>query len=156
MNLKKWLSAQVGMSCNEIYDIVTLQICLGDRIEVTVLNALSSEEVSFHWHGLRHMARPHMDGVSMISQCPIMPYTSFRYEMVPESTGTHFYHAHSGTNSRLVILVIISYVPNMFINIHTIVLNHCSEPCPMVIEFIFQIWSSHFSPFRETFGMKYL
>ncbi|XP_043272598.1 putative laccase-9 isoform X2 [Venturia canescens] len=36
-----------------------------------------------------------MDGVPMISQCPILPYTNFRYEIMPESTGTHFYHAHS-------------------------------------------------------------
>ncbi|XP_025262384.1 laccase-9 isoform X5 [Camponotus floridanus] len=36
-----------------------------------------------------------MDGVSMITQCPILPYNGFRYKINPESTGTYFYHAHS-------------------------------------------------------------
>ncbi|KYN42603.1 Laccase-1 [Trachymyrmex septentrionalis] len=36
-----------------------------------------------------------MDGVPMITQCPILPFGGFRYKITPESTGTYFYHAHS-------------------------------------------------------------
>ncbi|KYN02752.1 Laccase-1 [Cyphomyrmex costatus] len=36
-----------------------------------------------------------MDGVPMITQCPILPFGGFRYKIIPESTGTYFYHAHS-------------------------------------------------------------
>ncbi|XP_057321478.1 uncharacterized protein LOC130665190 [Microplitis mediator] len=36
-----------------------------------------------------------MDGVTMITQCPILPFTSFRYDFKPDSNGTYFYHAHS-------------------------------------------------------------
>ena len=44
-----------------------------------------------------------MDGVSLISQCPILPYTSFRYEVKPEREGTYFYHAHSGMTLHLLL-----------------------------------------------------
>ncbi|XP_071645358.1 uncharacterized protein [Temnothorax longispinosus] len=36
-----------------------------------------------------------MDGVPMITQCPILPFGGFRYKITPESAGTYFYHAHS-------------------------------------------------------------
>ncbi|KAL6441025.1 hypothetical protein ACFW04_003413 [Cataglyphis niger] len=36
-----------------------------------------------------------MDGVPMITQCPILPYNGFRYKINPEKAGTYFYHAHS-------------------------------------------------------------
>ncbi|XP_070159021.1 uncharacterized protein [Polyergus mexicanus] len=72
-----------------------IQICLGDTIEVLVYNKLKSDELTFHWHGIRQKDFNYMDGVPMITQCPILPYNGFRYKINPESTGTYFYHAHS-------------------------------------------------------------
>lgn len=76
--------------------IFLLQICLGDTIEVLVYNKLGSDELTFHWHGIRQKDSNHMDGVPMITQCPILPFSGFRYKIHPDSAGTYFYHAHSG------------------------------------------------------------
>ncbi|CAL1689104.1 unnamed protein product [Lasius platythorax] len=72
-----------------------IQICLGDTIEVLVYNKLRSDELTFHWHGIRQKDLNYMDGVPMITQCPILPFNGFRYKINPESAGTYFYHAHS-------------------------------------------------------------
>lgn len=72
------------------------QVCLGDTIEVVVYNKLGNDELAIHWHGIRQKGFNHMDGVSMITQCPILPFSGFRYKVHPESAGTYFYHAHSG------------------------------------------------------------
>ncbi|XP_025159516.1 laccase-1 isoform X2 [Harpegnathos saltator] len=72
-----------------------IQVCLDDTIEVVVHNKLGSDELAVHWHGIRQKGFNHMDGVPMITQCPILPFSGFRYKISPESAGTHFYHAHS-------------------------------------------------------------
>ncbi|XP_053598789.1 uncharacterized protein LOC103578067 isoform X2 [Microplitis demolitor] len=72
-----------------------IEICLGDSVEIFVHNKLLSTEISFHWHGISQQGSSHMDGVAMITQCPILPFTSFRYDFKPDSNGTYFYHAHS-------------------------------------------------------------
>ncbi|XP_057322430.1 uncharacterized protein LOC130665839 isoform X1 [Microplitis mediator] len=72
-----------------------IEICLGDSVEIFVHNKLLSTEISFHWHGISQQGSSHMDGVTMITQCPILPFTSFRYDFKPDSNGTYFYHAHS-------------------------------------------------------------
>ena len=64
-------------------------------MEVYLYNKLDSE-LSFHWHGIRQKGSVHMDGVPMVTQCPILPFSAFRYKMRPENPGTYFYHAHSG------------------------------------------------------------
>lgn len=71
------------------------KICLGDTLEVYLYNKLDFE-VSFHWHGIHQKGFVHMDGVPMITQCPILPFSGFRYKMKPDNAGTYFYHAHSG------------------------------------------------------------
>lgn len=59
----------------------SIQVCLGDTIVVNVENHLHSfEGTTIHWHGLR--IPPHMDGVSMITQCPIDPMTTFQYRFL--------------------------------------------------------------------------
>ncbi|XP_076233348.1 uncharacterized protein LOC143178508 [Calliopsis andreniformis] len=72
----------------------TIEVCLGDTIEVFLYNKLGSEELSFHWHGLRQKNFDHMDGVSMVTQCPILPFGGFRYQIKPEIVGTYMYYAH--------------------------------------------------------------
>ncbi len=47
---------------------------------VNVHNMLEGGEgVSLHWHGVLQEGTPHMDGVTMLTQCPIHPYTTFQY-----------------------------------------------------------------------------
>ncbi|XP_071856608.1 uncharacterized protein [Bombus fervidus] len=71
-----------------------IEVCLGDTIEVILYNRLGTEELSFHWHGIRQRNSAHMDGVSMVTQCPILPFGGFRYKLKPENVGTYIYYAH--------------------------------------------------------------
>ena len=57
-----------------------IHVCLGDEIRVRLNNKLHmSEGTSIHWHGLTQRGSPFMDGVSMITQCPVIAHTYFDY-----------------------------------------------------------------------------
>ncbi|XP_046632663.1 laccase-like [Daphnia pulicaria] len=74
----------------------SIQVCQGDTVIVDVKNHLMSETCSIHWHGMHQIGTPYMDGVPLITQCPISPASSFRYNFIAQNSGTHFYHSHSG------------------------------------------------------------
>ncbi|XP_063960219.1 uncharacterized protein LOC129266740 [Lytechinus pictus] len=74
-----------------------IEVCKGDRIIVEVNNELDDGEgVSIHWHGLLQRKTPYMDGASLITQCPITPFSSFTYDFTADRTGTHWWHSHVG------------------------------------------------------------
>lgn len=50
------------------------------QVSIRVYNDMSNEAVSFHWHGMFQTGSPWMDGVSMVSQCPIQPGEFFTYQ----------------------------------------------------------------------------
>ncbi|KAL5513427.1 LCC11_5 [Sanghuangporus vaninii] len=53
---------------------------------------------SIHWHGIFQPHQNQYDGVSFVTQCPIVPEHSFLYDfMVPNQTGTYWYHSHLST-----------------------------------------------------------
>ncbi|CAG0892122.1 unnamed protein product [Darwinula stevensoni] len=75
-----------------------IQVCEGDEIQVLVKNGLISETTTIHWHGI-HQSGPGaawMDGVPHVTQCPILPGTSFLYSFRAHPAGSHFWHSHSG------------------------------------------------------------
>ncbi|KAK0060978.1 laccase-1 [Biomphalaria pfeifferi] len=75
-----------------------IEVCLGDTIEVTVNNHLeSSEGTSIHWHGIMQYGSQFMDGVAMVTQCPISFNSKFTYRFNASSAGTHYWHGHAGT-----------------------------------------------------------
>ncbi len=52
---------------------------------------------SFHVHGFVFVSQPWMDGVAMITQCPILPGSSFTYRfLVQNKAGSYWYHSHVG------------------------------------------------------------
>lgn len=69
---------------------------MGDEVVVDVQNLLLGESTSIHWHGHHQRHTPYMDGVPLITQCPIQPATTFRYHFKAEHPGTHFWHSHTG------------------------------------------------------------
>lgn len=69
-------------------------------VSIRVYNDMSNEAVSFHWHGMFQTGSPWMDGVSMVSQCPIQPGEFFTYQFVASPPGTHWYHSHHGAMRR--------------------------------------------------------
>lgn len=63
----------------------------GDRVRIYVTNKLP-EATSVHWHGL---LVPHgMDGVGGLTQKPIEPGQTFKYEFTLDRAGTFMYHPH--------------------------------------------------------------
>ena len=58
-------------------------MCEGDTVRVRVHNKLEmSEGTTLHWHGVYQHGTPYMDGVGMVTQCPIPTYTAFTYRSV--------------------------------------------------------------------------
>lgn len=71
----------------------------GDTIVVNVENH-AANATAIHFHGIFQNGTNHMDGVPGVTQCPIAPGGSFRYEFtVTGQTGTYFYHAHQATQA---------------------------------------------------------
>ncbi|KAI5742801.1 hypothetical protein M8J77_011459 [Diaphorina citri] len=74
----------------------SIQVCKGDTIIVDVKNHMIDREVTLHWHGVYQKVTPWMDGVPMVTQCPIPSSTTFRYKFPAMPSGTFFYHSHVG------------------------------------------------------------
>lgn len=74
----------------------TIIVHENQTIVVDVQNRLATEGISIHWHGIHQRNTPWMDGVGLVSHCPIGPGTSFRYIFKAFPTGTFWYHSHSG------------------------------------------------------------
>jgi FtsP/CotA-like multicopper oxidase with cupredoxin domain len=63
----------------------------GDRVRIYVTNKLP-EPTTVHWHGVK---LPNgMDGVAGLTQPPIQPGETFKYEFTLRQHGTFMYHPH--------------------------------------------------------------
>lgn len=71
-------------------------VCKDDTIVVDVENDMEGLSSTLHWHGFHQTESPWMDGVPMVTQCPILPGTNFRYMFKAKEPGTQWYHSHSG------------------------------------------------------------
>ena len=69
-----------------------------DGFHVEVVNQLKVP-TSIHWHGLV-LPNP-MDGVPFVTQNPIAPGESFRYDFPLEQSGTYWMHSHYGLQEQL-------------------------------------------------------
>jgi hypothetical protein len=69
----------------------TIEVVEGDRVRIYVTNRLP-EPTSVHWHGI--LLPNGMDGVSGLTQKPIPPGETFKYEFTLRQHGTHMYHPH--------------------------------------------------------------
>ena len=74
----------------------TLIVTEDQLVKVTVVNRLTSEVITIHWHGMHQKGTPWMDGVGFISQYPIGPGATFDYIFKATPAGTHWYHSHVG------------------------------------------------------------
>lgn len=68
-----------------------LRVKQKSNIVVDFLNNLD-QETTIHWHGLRHNYK--FDGVPDISQPPVKPGQTFRYELFFPDAGVFWYHPH--------------------------------------------------------------
>src|SRR5215475_8848262 len=69
-----------------------------DGFHVEMVNQLKVP-TSIHWHGLV-LPNP-MDGVPFVTQDPIPPGKSFRYDFPLKQSGTYWMHSHYGLQEQL-------------------------------------------------------
>ena len=69
----------------------TIEAVEGDRVRIYVTNRLP-EPTTVHWHGV--LLPCGMDGVSGLTQPPILPGQTYKYEFTFTRAGTYMYHPH--------------------------------------------------------------
>ena len=85
-----------GLLINDQFPGPMIEANWGDMIEVTVQNEIYPEEegLTLHWHGLTQKKTPWEDGVPGVSQCPIVPGSTFTYRFQADQYGSSWYHSH--------------------------------------------------------------
>lgn len=73
-----------------------IQVCENDILLVDVVNRVPGQGFGIHWRGQPQKETPVMDGVPMVTQCPIPSSTTFQYKFRASRGGTHMWHAHTG------------------------------------------------------------
>lgn len=63
---------------------------------IDVVNRIPGHSVSVHWRGQWQKETPVMDGAPMVTQCPILPHTTFQYKFRAAQAGTHWWQILSG------------------------------------------------------------
>lgn len=73
----------------------------GQNVIIYLKNNMRSVALTVHWHGLHQRGTPWMDGVPFVTQCPIHPGQTFRYEFLAKPRGTFWYHSHVGAERSM-------------------------------------------------------
>jgi FtsP/CotA-like multicopper oxidase with cupredoxin domain len=76
----------------------TIEAVEGDRVRIFVTNNLP-EPTAVHLHGV--ILPSGMDGVSGLSQPPILPGETFAYEITLRQHGTQMYHSHGDEMTQI-------------------------------------------------------
>lgn len=76
-----------------------IQVCQNDILLVDVTNQIPGQEITLHWRGQHQQGTQVMDGVPMVTQCPISSYTTFQYKFRASTPGTHYWHAFSNNQA---------------------------------------------------------
>lgn len=72
----------------------TLRVKEGQTLSVRLVNHLSNEGITIHWHGIHMLHSPYMDGVGHVTQYPVGPGEEFVYQFLANKAGTYWYHSH--------------------------------------------------------------
>lgn len=76
----------------------TIEVVEGDTVRIFVTNHLN-EPTTVHWHGI--ILPNGMDGISGLTQRPIPPGETFKYEFTLKQNGTFMYHPHYDEMTQL-------------------------------------------------------
>ncbi|KAF7563498.1 hypothetical protein G7046_g619 [Stylonectria norvegica] len=79
---------------NDQYPGPWIEACWGDTLNIRVVNNMTGNGTSIHWHGIRQNQTMDMDGVNGVTQCPIAPGDEFTYTFKATQYGTSWYHSH--------------------------------------------------------------
>ena len=67
---------------NGKWPIPTIEVSKGDRLIVNMYNGLGDQNTSLHFHGIFQNGTSYMDGPVEVTQCPVAPGQSFKYDFV--------------------------------------------------------------------------
>ncbi|CAM6096536.1 unnamed protein product [Calypogeia fissa] len=84
------------IAVNGQYPGPQIRATAGDCVIVNVYNALPTEGIAIHWHGILQAGTPWADGTAFVSQCPIGPGETYSYNFTVTNAGTYHYHGHDG------------------------------------------------------------
>ncbi|XP_060580427.1 uncharacterized protein LOC132737186 isoform X1 [Ruditapes philippinarum] len=112
-----------------------IEVWESQTLEITFINALHTDSVTMHFHGLHQRESPWMDGVAFVTQCPILPGQSFVHRFKAYPPGTAMYHAHIGDQRSMGLYgpVIVRPTKNPVIEDNEIIIslqdwNHLMDP----------------------------
>lgn len=81
---------------------------------IDIVNRIPGNSVSVHWRGQWQKETPVMDGAPMVTQCPILPHTTFQYKFRAAQAGTHWWQILSGKINKTKILLLNIYLRLIF------------------------------------------
>lgn len=73
-------NARPVIGINNQWPCPTIHVDTGDEVVVHIHNDLGNETSTMHWHGLYQEETNNMDGPAMVTQCPILPGSSYTYQ----------------------------------------------------------------------------
>ena len=76
-----------------------LRIKQGERALIRLKNELP-QSTSIHFHGVE-IADNKQDGVTFVTQDPILPGATYTYDITPINCGSHMYHSHHAADSQV-------------------------------------------------------
>lgn len=72
----------------------TIKANVGDIVVVNLHNGLRNQTTGLHFHGVNQIQTSDMDGPSGVTQCPLPPDSSMKYQFVVDSPGTFWCKFH--------------------------------------------------------------
>ncbi|EHL02014.1 putative Laccase [Glarea lozoyensis 74030] len=81
---------------NGVYPGPVIEANWGDVLVIDVVNNLTNNGTSMHWHGVIQANSTTQDGVNGITECPIEPGATRRYTFIATQHGTSFKSEQGG------------------------------------------------------------
>jgi FtsP/CotA-like multicopper oxidase with cupredoxin domain len=81
-----------AMAYNGMVPGPTIQVDVGDKVQVILKNELPDQSTVIHWHGIP--IANEMDGVADVTQPPVPPGKSFTYTINADRQSVGWYHSH--------------------------------------------------------------
>lgn len=72
----------------------TMDATLGDTVVVNLNNKLGNQTAGLHFHGVNQIQTADMDGPSGVTQCPLPPDSSVKYQFTVDAPGTFWCKFH--------------------------------------------------------------
>ncbi|KUJ12595.1 putative ferrooxidoreductase Fet3 [Mollisia scopiformis] len=89
------LAERKVIGINGHWPLPIIEVDKNDRLVVNMYNGLGDKDTSVHFHGMYQNGTNSMDGLSMVTQCPVPPGSSITYNFTVPQNGTYWYHCHT-------------------------------------------------------------